>query len=212
MSTATDAPTTARGRARATTTRRDLQYVKIALFLGVLTALEVGTYFWEDLFGSQPSTTALILALFPMMIVKFVTVCRLLHAPEVRQPDLPRVFVVRAGPGDRSCTPSSLFAIEFWSDDYLKFLQSAERVLAAEQHRLLPVGAAPRGVAARRSARSRSTSGPGGSSAPRWCRRAPARTPAASRAASSPASLLLWVASRLAGARHRRAVPLPRCT
>ena len=47
----------------------DSDYVKIALFLGVVTAAEVGTYFVKDL-----STTTLVAFLFPMMIVKFLVV------------------------------------------------------------------------------------------------------------------------------------------
>jgi cytochrome c oxidase subunit 4 len=46
----------------------DLRYVKIALFLGVLTALEVSTYFFNM------STGLLVAVLFPMMIVKFAVV------------------------------------------------------------------------------------------------------------------------------------------
>ena len=43
----------------------DFRYVKIALILGALTALEVSTYFFEM------STAWLVATLFPMMIVKF---------------------------------------------------------------------------------------------------------------------------------------------
>ena len=48
-------PTDVDAAEHATTTRRDLQYVKIALILGVITALEVGTYFSEDS-SAQPTT------------------------------------------------------------------------------------------------------------------------------------------------------------
>jgi cytochrome c oxidase subunit IV len=48
----------------------DGDYIKIAIILAVITALEVGTYFLED-----ASTTMLVLLLFPMMIVKFGMVC-----------------------------------------------------------------------------------------------------------------------------------------
>ena len=71
----------------------DLQYVKIALLLGVLTALEVGTYFWEDLFGSVPSTTALILTLFPMMIAKFAIVAGYFMHLKFDSPLFTRMFV-----------------------------------------------------------------------------------------------------------------------
>jgi uncharacterized membrane protein YgaE (UPF0421/DUF939 family) len=52
----------------------DLQYVKIAAILAVVTGLEVSTYFWKTLFGSNPSTMALVVTLFPMMIFKFFMV------------------------------------------------------------------------------------------------------------------------------------------
>src|ERR687892_925931 len=53
----------------------DWTYIKVALFLGALTALEVSTYFWED-----PSTTVLVATLFPMMIIKFgVVVAYFMH-------------------------------------------------------------------------------------------------------------------------------------
>ena len=100
----------------------DLQYVKIALFLGVLTALEVATYFWEDLFGSKPSTTALVAVLIPMMVIKFGTVAGYFMHLKYDNPIFRRVFtfglilamVVYAIFG---------FAMEFWSADYLKFLR-----------------------------------------------------------------------------------------
>jgi len=100
----------------------DLQYVKVAAFLAVLTALEVGTYFWDDIFGSAPSTLALVLVLFPMMIIKFGTV--ILHFMHLKydNPLFKRVFlfglilaiVVYA---------ILLFAFEYWDDRYLRFLQ-----------------------------------------------------------------------------------------
>ena len=46
----------------------DLKYVKIAIFLAVVTALEVATYFFEL------ETGQLLLILFPMMAIKFGTV------------------------------------------------------------------------------------------------------------------------------------------
>ena len=52
----------------------DGDYVKIAIILGVITAAEVGTYFWKDIFGSEPTTLALVATLFPMMIAKFLIV------------------------------------------------------------------------------------------------------------------------------------------
>ena len=100
----------------------DLTYVKVAAFLAFVTALEVGTYFWEDIFGSEPSTTALIVTLFPMMIIKFVVVCGWFMHLKYDIPLFRRVFVfglilavIVYG--------IMAFAFEFFSDDYLKFLR-----------------------------------------------------------------------------------------
>ena len=48
----------------------DRNYIVVAVLLAAITALEVGTYFLED-----PSTTLLVVALFPLMIAKFAVVC-----------------------------------------------------------------------------------------------------------------------------------------
>jgi len=103
----------------------DLQYVKIAIFLGLLTALEVSTYFWEDLPGidKPASTTTLVAVLFPMMIVKFVTVAGYFMHLKYDNPIFKRIFIfglllaiiVYA---------IALFAFEYWNEDYLKFLRS----------------------------------------------------------------------------------------
>jgi cytochrome c oxidase subunit 4 len=101
----------------------DADYVKIAVILGVITALEVGTYFWEDLFGSKPSTTALILTLFPMMIIKFgIVVAYFMHL-RFDNPMFRRVFIFGL------ILAVIVYAImasafEYWSDDYLKFLRA----------------------------------------------------------------------------------------
>lgn len=95
----------------------DLQYVKIALFLGVLTALEVGTYFWEG-----ASTTALVAVLFPMMIIKFAVVTGYFMHLKYDNPIFKRVFVF----GLVLATivyMIALFAFEFWDDQYLKYLR-----------------------------------------------------------------------------------------
>ncbi len=100
----------------------DASYVKIALILGVITAAEVGTYFWEDLFGKQPTTTALILTLFPMMIAKFAIVCGYFMHLKFDNKIFRRVFVF----GLVLATAVYLimfFSMEYLSDDYLKFLQ-----------------------------------------------------------------------------------------
>ena len=101
----------------------DAKYIKIALFLGVVTALEVGTYFWEDLFGHAPSTTALIVTLFPMMIIKFVVVAMYFMHLKYDNPIFRRVFIF--GMVLAIVVYAILtFAFEYWSDDYLKFLRA----------------------------------------------------------------------------------------
>lgn len=100
----------------------DAKYVKIALILGVITAAEVGTYFWEDLFGSAPSTLALVVTLFPMMIAKFAIVTGYFMHLKYDNPLFKRVFVF----GLVLATVVymiALFAFEFWDDQYLKFLK-----------------------------------------------------------------------------------------
>ena len=47
----------------------DLKYIKVAIILGILTALEVATYFWES---AEASTLAIVLV--PLMVVKFAIV------------------------------------------------------------------------------------------------------------------------------------------
>ena len=102
----------------------DASYVKIAIILGVITGAEVGTYFWEDLFGKQPSTTALILTLFPMMIAKFAIVCGYFMHLKFDNKIFRRVFVF----GLVLATAVyfiMFFSMEYLSDDYLKFLQKS---------------------------------------------------------------------------------------
>jgi cytochrome c oxidase subunit 4 len=66
----------------------DRKYVVVAVFLAVVTALEVSTYFWED-----ASTTALVLTLFPMMIIKFAVVCAYFMHLRYDNPLFRRVFL-----------------------------------------------------------------------------------------------------------------------
>ena len=99
----------------------DWKYVKIALFLGALTALEVGTYFWEDIFQSKPSTLALILTLFPMMIIKFGTVILYFMHLKYDNPLFKRVFLFGL------ILAVIVFFVmlttfNYWWDDYFKFL------------------------------------------------------------------------------------------
>jgi cytochrome c oxidase subunit 4 len=95
----------------------DMMYVKVAAFLAVLTALEVGTYFIED-----ASTTLLVAILFPMMIVKFGTVIMYFMHLKYDNPLFKRVFLFGL------ILAVIVFAIaltsfEYWDDDYFKFLQ-----------------------------------------------------------------------------------------
>ena len=100
----------------------DIMYVKVAAFLAVLTGLEVSTYFWEDIFGSQPSTLALVLVLFPMMAIKFGVVCGWFMHLRYDVPMFRRVFVF--GLTLAVIVYSiAMFSFEFYSDDYLKFLR-----------------------------------------------------------------------------------------
>lgn len=95
----------------------DLKYVKIALLLGAITAVEVGTYFWED-----ASTTLLVAFLFPMMIAKFLIVTAYFMHLKYDNPLFRRVFFF----GLILATVVFLIALsamEFWNQDYLKFLR-----------------------------------------------------------------------------------------
>jgi cytochrome c oxidase subunit 4 len=102
----------------------DAMYVKIALILGVITAAEVGTYFWEDLFGSVPSTTALILTLFPMMIAKFAIVVGYFMHAKYDNPIFRRVFVFGL---ILAIIVYAIFGLtmEFFSEDYFKFMRAS---------------------------------------------------------------------------------------
>jgi cytochrome c oxidase subunit 4 len=66
----------------------DLKYIKIALILGVLTAIEVATYWWED-----ANTGALIAVLFPIMIGKFAIVAGYFMHLKFDSPLFTRMFV-----------------------------------------------------------------------------------------------------------------------
>jgi cytochrome c oxidase subunit 4 len=101
----------------------DGQYVKIALILGVITALEVGTYFWEDLpfTSGAPSTTALILVLFPMMIAKFLVVAGYFMHLKYDNPLFKRVFVFGLILAVLVFI-AAMATFEYFDDGYLKFL------------------------------------------------------------------------------------------
>jgi len=100
-------------------TERD--YVKIAIILAVITAVEVATYFWEDIFGSHPSTTALVLSLFPMMIAKFAIVVGYFMHLKYDNPLFKRIFVFGLVLAVVVYVVV-FFAFEFFDDRYLRFL------------------------------------------------------------------------------------------
>ena len=99
----------------------DAQYVKVALFLAVLTGLEVSTYFWEDIFGKKPSTTALVLTLFPLMAIKFGTVILYFMHLKYDNPLFKRVFLFGLILA-MIVFFVMLTAFNYWWDDYLRFL------------------------------------------------------------------------------------------
>ena len=90
--------------------------MKIALILGVLTMLEVSTYFVED-----ASTTMLVITLFPMMIIKFGTVILYFMHLKYDNPLFKRVFLFGL------ILAVIVFMImmttfNYWWDDYFRFL------------------------------------------------------------------------------------------
>ena len=101
----------------------DRKYVVIALILGVITAAEVATYFWEDIFGSEPSTLALVIVLFPMMVAKFMIVCGYFMHLRFDHPIFRRVFIAGLVLAV-AVYLIVLTAFEFFSDDYFRFLQA----------------------------------------------------------------------------------------
>ncbi len=90
----------------------DWTYIKVALLLGALTALEVSSYYWEN-----ASTGALVTVLFPLMIIKFgVVVAYFMHL-RYDNPLFRRVFVF----GLLLAVVVYLIAmttLQFWSDGY----------------------------------------------------------------------------------------------
>lgn len=94
----------------------DLKYVKIALILGVLTMLEVSTYFVED-----ASTTMLVITLFPMMIAKFLIVTSYFMHLKYDNPLFRRVFFF----GLLLAVAVYLIMLstfEFWNGDFYRYL------------------------------------------------------------------------------------------
>lgn len=99
----------------------DGEYIKIALILGVITAAEVGTYFWQDIFGSKPSTLALVATLFPMMIAKFLIVIGYFMHLKFDNHLYRRVFIFGLVLA-MAVFAVTLSTLEFWDDRYLRFL------------------------------------------------------------------------------------------
>ncbi|MFO7280496.1 MAG: cytochrome C oxidase subunit IV family protein [Thermoanaerobacterales bacterium] len=90
----------------------DRDYIVIAVVLGIITLLEVGTYFIED-----ASTTFLVATLFPMMIAKFLAVCGWFMHLRYDNPIFRRVFtfgLVLA----IVVFVATLTSMEYWSDVY----------------------------------------------------------------------------------------------
>ena len=95
----------------------DLQYVKVAALLAVITAAEVSTYFWKS-----ASTPQLVLVLFPMMIIKFAVVTAYFMHLRYDNPLFRRVFVV----GLVLAVIVYLIAMStfsFWDSSYRKYLR-----------------------------------------------------------------------------------------
>ena len=95
----------------------DLRYIKVAAFLAVLTAIEVGTYFVKD-----ASTTALVAVLFPLMITKFLVVTAYFMHLKYDNPLFRRVFFF----GLILATIVFVIALStfsFWDDGNLKYLR-----------------------------------------------------------------------------------------
>lgn len=95
----------------------DLLYVKIALLLAGITALEVGTYFLED-----ASTTMLLVLLMPMMVIKFVIVASYFMHLKYDNKIFRRVFIFGLGLAV-VVFAIALTSFEFWNQDYLKYLR-----------------------------------------------------------------------------------------
>ena len=95
----------------------DLLYVKIALILAAITALEVGTYFLED-----ASTTLLLALLMPMMVIKFVIVASYFMHLRYDNKIFRRVFIFGLGLAV-VVFAIALTSFEFWNQDYLKYLR-----------------------------------------------------------------------------------------
>ena len=118
MSTATDPnpPSTAEVEEHAHAHPSDWDYVKIAIILGVITAAEVGTYFVEH-------SSFITVSLLVMMVAKFMIVAGYFMHLKYDNPMFKRVFLsglVLA----LAVFIVMLFTFEYFSDGFLKFLES----------------------------------------------------------------------------------------
>jgi cytochrome c oxidase subunit 4 len=116
MSTTTEAPVTEEHDEMLHDHPSDLQYVKIAALLGVITALEVGTYFIEE-----ATTTLLLILLIPMMTAKFLIVAGYFMHLKYDNHLFRRVFFF----GLILAVVVFLIMLstfEFWDDSYFKYL------------------------------------------------------------------------------------------
>lgn len=93
----------------------DWQYVKIALILGVITAVEVATYFTE-------LTLVITLSLIAMMVAKFIIVAGFFMHLRFDNPLFKRVFVFGLLLA-LAVFIVMLFAFEFFDEDNLKYLR-----------------------------------------------------------------------------------------
>lgn len=74
----------------------DRSYVWLAVILGLITAAEIWTYFWDDDMSIGPfsGTSLLVVTLFPMMIAKFIIVAGWFMHLRYDNPMFRRVFVL----------------------------------------------------------------------------------------------------------------------
>jgi cytochrome c oxidase subunit 4 len=95
----------------------DARYIKVALVLAVITAVEVGTYFLDD-----ASTTLLVVTLIPMMTAKFLIVTAYFMHLKYDNPLFRRVFFF----GLILAVVVFLIMLstfEFWTGDFFRHLR-----------------------------------------------------------------------------------------
>jgi cytochrome c oxidase subunit IV len=102
-----------------TTHGSDMRYVKVALLLAFLTALEVGTYFVGEI-----ETRLLVVILFPLMIIKFGTVIMYFMHLKYDNHLFKRVFLFGLILAV-IVFMIMLTTLNFWSGNYLQFLHES---------------------------------------------------------------------------------------